>query len=586
MAALVKAIEQKRFKQVELLLQLGDSVNQREKRSGTTPLLATCFLEDEKLACRMAKKLLNRGADVCLPDNHGMSPLMQACRLGKEKLVQEFIQTEECDFGAADFKGNTALIHSIEAGNSRITKVLTEAMNIYDVRAADKPNKNGETPLIRAIKLKRTECKEVLLSDGNASPSARDFDLRLNAREWELYLNEREDKVKNMDLKEGNLESSKVNRKQKRNHYERSRAKSSIINCSQDLTNTSPPSRHSVSYIEKNNFDDKVLRRRTKSAPLVKGENGSLVAGSVKCHFEPMNKEKSVDKWALSTKTNVCVTQKSLYAKENLKQNGVPVATAAAGCYNKHEPSPKLEQEREGLVTKGVFTSSTPLQQKMRQHPIERYKRETALSSHQKQLPQLFSLMTQQTTHSFRSPAKERTPEEKPIGKRQASARKESSKRMNPRRGSLAMIRQNTARRRWSTAIIAAGTIARFSSLYSRSNFKVLNPDNPSPMLNKPSPGTRRRSVQSIPEGLGFSTSKKERNISPLSHSLVELEPAQLSHSLPDKSSVSRVKSSKPRTRLYARHNSDSSISTGNLLSRLSKTPVIEETEEVPVNDG
>lgn len=341
-----------------------------------------------------------------------------------------------------------------------------------------------------------------------------------------------------------------------------------------------------MSYIEKNNCDDKVLRRRTKSAPLVKGENGSLVASSVKCNFEPMNKEKSVDKWALSTVTNVCVPQKSLYAKENLKwQNGVTVATAA-GSYNKHEPSPKLEQEREGLVTKDVFTSSTPLQQKMRQHSTERNTRETALSSHQRQLPQLFSLMTQQTTHSFRSSAKERTPEEKPIGKRQSSARKEPSKRMNPRRGSLAMIRQNTARRRWSTAIIAAGTIARFSSLYSRSNFKVLNPDNPSPMLNKPSPGTRRRSVQSIPEGLGFSTAKKERNISPLSYSLVKLEPAQLSHSLPDKSSVSRVKSSKPRTRLYARHNSDSSISTGNLLSRLSKTPVIEETEEVPVNDG
>ena len=83
MAALVKAIEQKRFKQAELLLQLGDNVNQQEKLSGKTPLLAVCSLEDEIVACRITKKLLHRGADVCLKDVQGTSPLMQACKLGK-----------------------------------------------------------------------------------------------------------------------------------------------------------------------------------------------------------------------------------------------------------------------------------------------------------------------------------------------------------------------------------------------------------------------------------------------------------------------------------------------------------------------
>ena len=62
MAALVKAIEQKRFKQARLLLQLGDNVNQQEKSSGKTPLLAVCFLEDENMACCITKTLLHRGA--------------------------------------------------------------------------------------------------------------------------------------------------------------------------------------------------------------------------------------------------------------------------------------------------------------------------------------------------------------------------------------------------------------------------------------------------------------------------------------------------------------------------------------------
>ena len=76
---------------------------------------------------------------------------------------------------------------------------------------------------------------------------------------------------------------------------------------------------------------------------------------------------------------------------------------------------------------------------------------------------------------------------------------------------------------------------------------------------------------------------------STVSPNLVKLDP-NLSHSLPERRSLARVKSSKPRARLYTRHNSDTLISTGNLLSRFSgvpstKTPVIEESEEGAAGD-
>lgn len=243
MAALVKAIERKRFKQAKLLLKLGDNVNQQEQLSGKTPLLALCFLEDENLACRMTRKLLLRGADVCMQDEHGMSPLMQACKLGKEKLVKVLIQSEECDFAAADKMGNTALIYSVDAGNAVITKALTEAMNSYDIRATDKANNNGETPLIRAMKLKRDDCKEVLLNDGKASPSARDFDLKLNAKEWERYLKDMgEDEIKPIEDKAKRVRY----REQNRSSCVKSRF-SSIIDYGQDMKSSTKLGTHSVS---------------------------------------------------------------------------------------------------------------------------------------------------------------------------------------------------------------------------------------------------------------------------------------------------------------------------------------------------
>ena len=593
MAALVKAIEQKRFKQVEILMRLGDNVNQQEEKSGTTPLLAVCFLEDENLACRIAKKLLHRGADVSLQDEDGMSPLMQASRLGKEKLVQAFIESEECDFAAVDSNGNTALIHSIEVGNSRIAKALTKAMNIYDVRAADKPNKNGETPLIRATKLQRNDCKEVLLSDGKASPCARDFDLKLNAREWELHLNKKEEnnKVKLKVIKNRNVLSRASDRNQNGDYYESSKVKSSIIKCKQDFPNTACPLKHSVSFIVNNKVDDKVHRGRTKSAPLVKGENSAPLANSETVHLQTRNKEICTDKWAISAKGKSCLPRMCLQMQENSKQLSVSMVPTT-GFLNEHEKQFKVELNGELVRKEGLpAPSAGSIEHKMSKNQTNGNSEQKTSINYQSQLPQLFSLMTDQKSHSFRSSAKERIHREPPSGKRKPSAGKDSGKRLSPRRGSMTMQGLSTghARRRWSTAMAAMDTLGRFSSLYSRSDFQALNPESLAAAFDKPVLRLRRGSLRLSPDVVGSTAYMKETKISVISPNLVKLNPG-LSHSLPDRSNFSRIKSSKPRPRLYTRHNSDSSILTGNSSGRLSevlsKTPVIEETEEGAASDS
>lgn len=557
MTALVKAIEQKRFKQAEFLLRHGENVNQQEKHSGTTPLLAVCFLDDENLACRIAKRLLRRGADVSLHDVNGMSPLMQASKLGKEKLVQALIESQECDFAAADSEGNTALIHSIEAGNSRITKAITEAMNVFDVRAADKANKNGETPLIRATKLKRNECKEVLLSDGKASPCARDFTLKLNAKEWELYLNRR----KENDESEGkNSGESNCNEK---GIQPRTRGKRSTFNSRQDLINTALPLRHSVSFIQQSKPGNIALTRRTKSAPLVKGERGGSLANE-KPRFKHKKEEKGVDNWLMPANENSSLPQKPLQDEKNSIQHSVALVTYA-GSPDKHVEQLKMEPKGDCAKEGSPRTIGG----------------KKALKNYQSQLHQLFSLMTDQNSNSFRSPAKERSQEKKRSNRAKSAVSREFSKRHSSRRGSMMTQTAAHAQRRWSTAMTAISTSERFSSLYNRSDFQL---------LDKSVLRSRRGSLRSNPDVLGFTSpvSRTTRK-STVSPNLVKLDP-NLSHSLPERRSLARVKSSKPRARLYTRHNSDSLISAGNLLSRFSgvpitKTPVIEEGEEGAAGD-
>ena len=558
MTALVKAIEQKRFKQAEILLRRGENVNQQEKHSGTTPLLAVCFLDEENVACRIAKRLLRRGADVSLQDVNGMSPLMQASKLGKEKLVQALIESQECDFAAADYEGNTALIHSIEAGNSRITKAITEAMNVFDVRAADKANKNGETPLIRATKLKRNECKEVLLSDGKASPCARDFTLKLNAKEWELYLNRTKE---NDESKGKNSGDSNCNEK---GIQPRTRGKRSTFNSRQDLINTALPLRHSVSFIQQIKPGNNALTRRTKSAPLVKGEMGRSLANG-KPRFKHKKEEMGVNKWLMPANENSSLPQKPLQDEKNTIQHGVALVTYI-GSPDKHVEQLKMEPKGD-CVKDG---------------PPRAISGKKALKNYQSQLHQLFSLMTVQNSNSFRSTAKERTQEEKRSSRAKSAVRRESSKRHSSRRGSLMTQTAAHAQRRWSTAMTTISTLERFSSLYNRSNFQV---------LDKSVPRSRRGSLRSNPDLSGFTLPlSRTTRTSTVSPNLVKLDP-NLSHSLPERRRLARVKSSKPRARLYTRHNSDSLISTGNLLSRLSgvrstNTPLIEETEEGTADDS
>ena len=92
-----KAIEQRRFKQARLLLDMEVNLNTKSV-NGKTALIHLCYLEPESMAVRFAKLLLEREAEVGLTDNNGLSALSHAILQEKERLTKLFLTTAGDEF--------------------------------------------------------------------------------------------------------------------------------------------------------------------------------------------------------------------------------------------------------------------------------------------------------------------------------------------------------------------------------------------------------------------------------------------------------------------------------------------------------
>ena len=185
MPLLIDAIRQSRCQKIQLALQLGWDLNEREPDQLRTPLIELTFLERETVATRLCKRFLLAGARPDLKDVNGRNALHWACLRGRERLVEIFVNNwEEYDINAQDDQGNTALSLAVISSNENIVSRLIKFLTRYRL-SVDVANKNGETPLILASKSRSYFLCELLTKVGGASIDARDRIKRLNAVEWE-----------------------------------------------------------------------------------------------------------------------------------------------------------------------------------------------------------------------------------------------------------------------------------------------------------------------------------------------------------------------------------------------------------------
>ncbi len=185
MPLLIEAIRTGRCKKIQLALQLGWDLNERDPELLRTPLIELSFLEREATAARLCKRFLFAGARPDLKDASGRNALHWACVKGREKLVDIFVNNwEEYDINAQDDQGNTALSLAVISSNVNIVRKLIAFLTRFRL-SVDVPNNNGETPLILASKSRSYFLCEILTKIGRASTEIRDRKKRLNAKEWE-----------------------------------------------------------------------------------------------------------------------------------------------------------------------------------------------------------------------------------------------------------------------------------------------------------------------------------------------------------------------------------------------------------------
>ncbi|XP_063919094.1 putative ankyrin repeat protein RF_0381 isoform X1 [Zophobas morio] len=123
------------IKVLEILIRNGVDLNQRNDE----PPLIYCIRQNK---FDLAKYLIHKGANACLPDKQGQTPLSCAIRNKNMGMIQFLLDN------GADFTIHTALITAVDTRNAEMIKFLVEKGASLKVT-----DQNGYTPFLKLIRL-------------------------------------------------------------------------------------------------------------------------------------------------------------------------------------------------------------------------------------------------------------------------------------------------------------------------------------------------------------------------------------------------------------------------------------------------
>jgi ankyrin repeat protein len=141
---------------VRFLLDNGAEPNAREDR-GQTALMN--IAQTSRTPIELFQTLIEKGTDINLANNDGITALMFAAAEGRSDAVQLLLE-KGASLNAKDNQGRTAIVHAVESGQSEITELL-----------ANKGADLSLTPFKTEAELKASLHKSMLVravSDGNA----------------------------------------------------------------------------------------------------------------------------------------------------------------------------------------------------------------------------------------------------------------------------------------------------------------------------------------------------------------------------------------------------------------------------------
>ncbi len=140
---------------INMLIDAGADVNCTDN-NGITPLM---LLAQNGKTDAALKLLKNPDTDISIKDNDGRMAIDYATSAGLKELVKALSEAKE---EHADTYGNTSLHHACWNEQSEVVKILLEK----DLSSVNKPNDEGESPLILATEKSNLMIVELLLAAG------------------------------------------------------------------------------------------------------------------------------------------------------------------------------------------------------------------------------------------------------------------------------------------------------------------------------------------------------------------------------------------------------------------------------------